>query len=98
MDPVITTNPKVMHGVPCFTRTRAAIQTFFDHLQAGYTIDGFLEAFPTVRREQATQLLARATGSDRMKVIEDVREGRTEHDAGKTKAASVDDIMREIES
>jgi uncharacterized protein (DUF433 family) len=61
MQPVITTNPKVMHGAPCFAGTRVEIQTFFDHLEAGYTIDGFLEAFPTVRREQITQLLALTT-------------------------------------
>ena len=57
MDPVITSNPNIMHGTPCFAGTRVAVQTFFDHLQAGYTIDGFLEQFPTVRREQVSQLL-----------------------------------------
>jgi uncharacterized protein (DUF433 family) len=58
MDPIITSNPKVMHGAPCFAGTRVAVQTFFDHLEAGYTIDGFLEQFPTVRKEQVTRLLA----------------------------------------
>jgi uncharacterized protein (DUF433 family) len=57
MEAIITTNPKVMHGTPCFAGTRVAAQTLFDHLQAGYTIDGFLEQFPTVRREQVTGLL-----------------------------------------
>jgi uncharacterized protein (DUF433 family) len=59
MEPIITINPKVMHGTPCFAGTRVAVQTFFDHIEAGYTIDGFLEQFPTVRREQVVQLLAR---------------------------------------
>jgi uncharacterized protein (DUF433 family) len=58
VDPVITSNPKVMHGTPCFAGTRVAVQTFFDHLEAGYTIDGFLEQFPTVHREQVARLLA----------------------------------------
>jgi uncharacterized protein (DUF433 family) len=57
MDPVVTINPKVMHGTPCFAGTRVAVQTLFDHLEAGYTIDGFLEQFPTVRREQVLRLL-----------------------------------------
>src|SRR5256885_16915778 len=52
MEPIITRNPKVMHGEPCFAGTRVGVQTFFDHLEAGYTIDGFLEQFPTVRRRQ----------------------------------------------
>jgi uncharacterized protein (DUF433 family) len=57
MEPIITSNPKVMHGTPCFAGTRVTVQTFFDHLEAGYTIEGFLEQFPTVRREQVVRLL-----------------------------------------
>lgn len=57
MAPVVTINPNVMHGAPCFAGTRVTVQTFFDHLEAGYSIEGFLEQFPTVRREQVVQLL-----------------------------------------
>jgi uncharacterized protein (DUF433 family) len=57
MEPIITSNPQVMHGTACFAGTRVAVQTFFDHLEAGYTIDGFIEQFPTVRREQVVRLL-----------------------------------------
>jgi uncharacterized protein (DUF433 family) len=57
MENVVSINPKVMHGAACFAGTRVTVQTLFDHLEAGYTIDGFLEQFPTVRREQVMQLL-----------------------------------------
>ena len=57
MEPIITSNPMVMHGTPCFAGTRVAVQTFYDHLEAGYTIDGFLEQFPTVKRQQVVRLL-----------------------------------------
>lgn len=57
MDPIVTSNPKVMHGTPCFAGTRVAVQSFYDHLEAGYTIDGFLDQFPTVKREQVVRLL-----------------------------------------
>jgi len=53
----ISTNPNIMHGIPCFTGTRVAVQTFFEHLEAGYTIDGFLEQFPSVTHEQVSELL-----------------------------------------
>jgi uncharacterized protein (DUF433 family) len=53
MDPIVTINPKVMHGTPCFAGTRVAVRTLFDHLEAGYTVEQFLEQFPTVRRDQA---------------------------------------------
>ena len=57
MDPIVTINPKVMHGTPCFAGTRVAVQSLFDHLESGYTIDGFLQQFPTVRRDQVVGLL-----------------------------------------
>jgi uncharacterized protein (DUF433 family) len=57
MDPIVSANPKVMHGAACFAGTRVTVQTLFDHLEAGYTIDGFLEQFPTVRREHVVQLM-----------------------------------------
>jgi len=58
MDVIVTRNPRVMHGEACFAGTRVTVQTFFDHLEAGYTVGGFLEQFPTVRREQVIALLA----------------------------------------
>ena len=58
METIISTNPRVMHGEPCFAGTRVAVRTFFDHLEAGYTLAGFLEQFPTIRREQVVGLLA----------------------------------------
>jgi uncharacterized protein (DUF433 family) len=58
MEPIITRNPRVMHGEPCFAGTRVTARTFFDHLEAGHTVDSFLEQFPTVRREQIVGLLA----------------------------------------
>jgi uncharacterized protein (DUF433 family) len=57
MDTVVTCNPNVMHGAPCFTGTRVTVRTLFDHLAAGYTVDGFLEQFPSVKREQVMSLL-----------------------------------------
>lgn len=57
MSPIVTSNPNVMHGTPCFAGTRVAVQSLFDHLTAGYTVDGFVAEFPTVRREQVIGLL-----------------------------------------
>lgn len=57
MESIITRNPKVIHGMPCFAGTWVTVQTFFEHMEAGYTIDGFIEQFPTVPREQVVRLL-----------------------------------------
>ena len=65
MEPIVTINPNVMHGTPCFAGTRVEVQTFFDHLEAGYTLDGFVEQFPTVRREQVVGIACGAEGGCR---------------------------------
>ena len=57
MEAIITTNPHVMHGAPCFAGTRVTLQSLFDHLEAGYSIDEFLAEFPTVTRQQVIGLL-----------------------------------------
>jgi uncharacterized protein (DUF433 family) len=57
MQPIVTSDSNVMHGAPCFAGTRVTIQSLFDHLEAGYTVDGFLAEFPTVSRDQVIGLL-----------------------------------------
>ena len=48
---IISVDPDVMGGTPCFTGTRVPVQTLLDYLKAGDSIDDFLEGFPTVKRE-----------------------------------------------
>ena len=57
---VITTNPKVMHGTPCFDGTRVPIKVLFDHIEADYSVEEFLEQFPNVTREQVMAFLKEA--------------------------------------
>ena len=54
----MTKNPKVMHGTACFAGTRVPASSLFDHLENGYSIEEFLEQFPSVRREQVLDVLA----------------------------------------
>jgi uncharacterized protein (DUF433 family) len=49
-----------MGGTPVFIGTRVPIQTLFDYLEAGESIDDFLDGFPTVSREQIIALLEEA--------------------------------------
>jgi uncharacterized protein (DUF433 family) len=57
---VITRDPDVMGGTPVFSATRVPVQTLLDHLEAGETIDDFLEGFPSVSREQVIAFLEQA--------------------------------------
>jgi uncharacterized protein (DUF433 family) len=54
---VITIDQDILSGTPVFKGTRVPIETLFDHLESGITIDAFLDDFPTVSREQVTQVL-----------------------------------------
>jgi uncharacterized protein (DUF433 family) len=56
---VISRSPDVMSGTPVFAGTRVPIQTIIDYLAGGHPLDEFLDDFPTVRREQALELLQR---------------------------------------
>ncbi len=47
-------------GAPVFAGTRVPVETLFDYLEAGETLDEFLRQFPTVTREQAVELLEEA--------------------------------------
>ncbi len=40
-----------MHGVPVFRGTRVPVQTLFDYLEGGDTLEEFLNGFPTVPRD-----------------------------------------------
>jgi uncharacterized protein (DUF433 family) len=54
---IIDSDPEILGGTPVFTGTRVPIKSLFDHLEAGDSIDDFLEGFPSVRREQVIALL-----------------------------------------
>jgi uncharacterized protein (DUF433 family) len=56
---VISRTPDIMSGTPVFAGTRVPIQTIIDYLAGGHPLDEFLDDFPTVRREQALELLQR---------------------------------------
>jgi len=49
-----------MHGTPVFRGTRVPVQTLFDYLEGGETIEDFLEGFPTVSRTLAIDALEEA--------------------------------------
>jgi uncharacterized protein (DUF433 family) len=56
---IISRSPDIMSGTPVFAGTRVPIQTIIDYLAGGHPLDEFLDDFPTVRREQALELLQR---------------------------------------
>lgn len=65
----IRRDPEIMSGTPVFAGTRVPVRALIDYLQAGDTLEEFLDQFPTVSRARAVaalEELANATlGPDR---------------------------------
>ena len=55
--PLVMVDPEVLGGTPVFKGTRVPVATLFDYLEDDYSLEEFLEYFPTVSREVATRVL-----------------------------------------
>ncbi len=57
MSEVVVRDSEILGGEPVFAGTRVPARSLFDHLEAGDSIEDFLEGFPSVKREQVVALL-----------------------------------------
>jgi uncharacterized protein (DUF433 family) len=57
---VIVIDPEILGGTPCFRGTRVPVDSLIDYLEAGDTLDEFLDNFPSVTREAAIAALEEA--------------------------------------
>ena len=60
---IITQNPNIMSGAPCFAGTRVPVATLFDNLNDGATLNQFVEWFPGVTLEQVKAVLQQASNA-----------------------------------
>jgi len=60
---VVVRDSAIMSGEPTFRGTRVLVRTLFEYLEAGHSLERFLEGFPTVSREQALRALEEARKS-----------------------------------
>jgi uncharacterized protein (DUF433 family) len=60
---VVSCDPEIMGGTPVFRGTRVPVQTLLDYLEAGDSIDEFLDGFPSVKRDQVVAFLEQAAAS-----------------------------------
>jgi len=57
---VVASDPEVLGGTPCFRGTRVPVDSLIDYLEAGDSLDEFLDNFPSVSREVAIAALEEA--------------------------------------
>ena len=55
---LITVDPGILGGVPVFKGTRVPVKSLFEYLERGYTVEKFVECFPSVTKEMADEVLA----------------------------------------
>ncbi len=57
---LITIDPAILGGTPVFKGTRVPLKTLFNYLENDYTLEQFLECFPSITREMARNVLERS--------------------------------------
>lgn len=57
---LITADSAILGGTPVFKGTRVPVKTFFEYIENDYTLEEFLECFPSVTREMARRILERS--------------------------------------
>lgn len=60
---IVHAHPDLLSGLPVFVGTRGPVQSLFDYLEGGETLDEFLRQFPSVSRTQAVAALELAKES-----------------------------------
>jgi uncharacterized protein (DUF433 family) len=60
---LVSRDPEIHSGDLVFAGTRVPVDTLFDYLKGGDSIDDFLEGYPTVSREQAVHVLSHSLNS-----------------------------------
>jgi uncharacterized protein (DUF433 family) len=58
--PVVHSDPEILGGTPVFVGTRVPLRNLIDYLEDGYSLDEFLDDFPSVSREQVVAALESA--------------------------------------
>jgi len=61
--PVVHSDPSILGGTPVFVGTRVPLRNLIDYLEDDYSVEEFLEQFPSVTREQVNAALEALEGS-----------------------------------
>jgi uncharacterized protein (DUF433 family) len=57
---LITIDPEILGGVPVFKGTRVPVKSLFDYLEKDYSLEEFLECFPSITKDVACKVLERS--------------------------------------
>lgn len=57
---LVQMNPDILGGTPVFKGTRVPVKTLFEYLESNYTLDEFIECFPSVDKKMAIAVLEKS--------------------------------------
>lgn len=57
---LITVDPEILGGAPVFKGTRVPVKTLFEYIENDYSLEEFLECFPSVSRDLVNRVLERS--------------------------------------
>ena len=57
---LITVDPEILGGAPVFKGTRVPVKTLFEYLENDYSVEEFLDCFPSVSRDLVSKVLERS--------------------------------------
>lgn len=57
---LITIDPEILGGTPVLKGTRVPVKTLFEYLENNYSVEEFLECFPSVSRDLVNKVLERS--------------------------------------
>ena len=57
---LITVDPEILGGTPVFKDTRVPVKTLFEYVENDYSVEEFLECFPSVTRDLVNKVLERS--------------------------------------
>ena len=60
---IVHSDPEILGGTPVFIGTRVPLRNLIDYLEGDYSVEEFLEQFPSVRREQVNGALEALEGA-----------------------------------
>jgi len=60
LDDLITIDPGILGGTPVFKGTRVPVRTLLEYLENEYSLEEFLECFPSLSREMVRKVLERS--------------------------------------
>ena len=87
----ITIHPEIQDGAPVFSGTRVRIETFYDFLRIGISVNEFLDEFPSITRDQALEvydLVLQQYTVDQIKALVDGPQTRLEPGVGRVHATA----------